>query len=162
MDEEIILEIRRSYPDVIKAGGLGRREGDNVFSSLGGRLGKAARRIRQHWHKQIEHVLTRYQHGKLDEDFKAKLLHYMVDNSLKNWQDVKWDEVARLPEFLGSTGPHLKLQAETLSDGAQKNLKKRSIVTVEEMQKWYTSSDKKEKQSKVRERENHYINVWLG
>ena len=88
----------------------------------------------------------------------------MVHNSLKYWQDVKWDEVARLPEFLGSTGSHLRRQAEDMSNGARRSLKKenKSKVTVQEMHKWYTSSDRREKQLKVWERENHCINVWWG
>ena len=95
-----------------------------MFSSLEGRLDKPARRIRQHWIRSIEHVLTRHQDGMLDEDFKAKILHYMVHNSLMYLQDVKWDEVALLPDFLGSTGTYLRLQAEELSSGAGEMLKK--------------------------------------
>ena len=95
-----------------------------MFSSLEGQLDKPASRIRQHWIRSIEHVLTRHQDGMLDEDFKAKILHYMVHNSHMYLQDVKWDEVALLPDFLGSTGTYLRLQAEELSTGAREMLKK--------------------------------------
>merc|ERR1712096_94863 len=162
-DEEIIMAVRSRYPDVLEEGGLCGQDG-GVFSSLAGRLVKPVWQIRQRWYREIEHVLTRQQHRiSLDEDFKAKLLDYMVHNSLKDWKDVKWDEVARQPEFLGSTARYLKQQADGLTDGARKKLnKERSKVTVEEMREWYTSSGKQAKQAKIRERENHYINVWFG
>ena len=95
----------------------------------------------------------------------TRKVQWMPDDQLvKYWQDVKWDKVARLPEFLGSTGSHLRRQAEFMSNGARRSLKKenKSKVTVQEMHKWYTSSDRREKQLKVWERENHCINVWWG
>ena len=164
MNRQICLEIRSRYPGVITEGGLGRNEGDDVFSSLMDRWDMKIPKwqIRQNWTRSIEPVLIRHQAGTLNKDYRADIICYMVNNGLKYANDVKWDEVARLPEFLGSTGSSLKMLTEELSRKVRVMLKKTGDATAQEMQEWYNTKDKRGKKSNIREREKYYIDVWFG
>jgi len=101
--KEVMRQVFAACPTVLTGGEVGGPDRE-VFTKLGTKLDRKPHYVYNHWKLIIEPVLTRHQAGTLDVDYKDRIIRYMVNNGLKYVLDVKWGEVANLPEFRGTTG----------------------------------------------------------
>merc|ERR1719195_1449654 len=59
------------------------------------------------WHRYLHPMLTRHEAGVLDVDFRLVLLRHCVENNIEYAQDGNWEEIAKLPQFHGTTPSYL-------------------------------------------------------
>ena len=61
------------------------------------------------WHHILHPLLTRHEAGVLDVDFRPVLLRHCVENNIEYTQDGNWGEIAKLPQFHGTTPAYLSM-----------------------------------------------------
>merc|ERR1712096_294086 len=89
-------------------------------TALGTKLDRKPFTVYIHGKAVIEHVLTRHQAGTLDVDHKDRIVDFMVSNGLKYVPDLSWGEVAKLPQFRGTTGFFLAQEYQTMVTNTQR------------------------------------------
>ena len=72
-------------------------------------MNRPPKTIANHWLHYIHPLLARHAAGVLDIDFQPRLLNYCVENNIENSQDANWDEIVKLPQFLGTTPAYLSV-----------------------------------------------------
>ena len=60
-----------------------------------------------HWVYIIQPLLTRYEAGVLEVDFKIPLLEYCIRYNIQYPQNADWKKISSSPEFFGTTSHYL-------------------------------------------------------
>jgi len=81
----------------------------NIWEELAKELNRPPRNVHFHWQEFIQPLLTRYEAGVLDVDFKTPLLEYCIKYDIQYPQNANWKEITRSPEFFGTTARYLSL-----------------------------------------------------
>jgi len=81
----------------------------NIWDELAKELNRPPRILYFHWRNFIQPLLTRYEAGVLDVDFKTPLLEYCIKYDIQYPQNANWKEITRSPEFFGTTARYLSL-----------------------------------------------------
>merc|ERR1719266_754510 len=104
MDENIqMLEfIFDKCPDALETGIT-----YDVFEELAPILNRPPKILSERWHRILHPLLTRHEAGVLAVDFRLVLLRYCVENNIEYAQDGNWEELAKLPQFHGTTPAYL-------------------------------------------------------
>merc|ERR1719266_1381945 len=104
MDENIqMLEfIFDKCPDALETGIT-----YDVFEELAPILNRPPKILSERWHRNLHPLLTRHEAGVLDVDFRLLLLRHCVENNIEYAQDGNWGEIAKLPQFHGTTPGYL-------------------------------------------------------
>ena len=78
-----------------------------IWDELAQELNRPAKHVYYHWLFFIQPLLTRYEAGVLDVDFKIPLLEYCVKSDIQYPQSANWKNISRSPEFFGTTPCYL-------------------------------------------------------
>ena len=101
--------------------------------------------------------------GTLDKDVREKLIQKVKENKWIYGADVKFDELALLPEFEG----HNRASLYRLYDSMVGNAKVRfgfnshKEVTVDQVEKWWNTSERMPKSEAKIEQEQRIVEVYL-
>ena len=79
----------------------------DVFEELAPIMNRPPKILSQRWHTTLHPLLTRHEAGVLDVDFRPLLLRHCVENNIEYTQDGNWEEIAKLPQFHGTTPAYL-------------------------------------------------------
>ena len=80
-------------------------------------MNRSPRILSEHWHRYLHPLLTRHKAGVLNKDFRLVLLKHCVENNIEYTQDGNWEEIAKLPQFRGTTPAYLaRIYARVRSD----------------------------------------------
>ena len=90
-------------------------------------------RISHHWHSYVRPLLSRHDVGVLNVDFKLRLLEYCVENNIKYAQDANWEDIAKLPEFHGTTATYLSVLYAQARGSCKKYREKLSGFKIEDI-----------------------------
>merc|ERR1712242_442879 len=82
------------------------------------------------WHKTLHPLLTRREAGVLDVDFRPLLLRHCVENNIDYAQDGDWEEIAKLPQFHGTTPAYLASIYRTVRGHYKKGTEKKANQTI--------------------------------
>merc|ERR1719483_765826 len=75
---------------------------------IGGKLERYYASVYGHWNFVLKPMLLRHHAGTAHVDIREALINYLVEKNMKYAQDVDWEEVAKLPEFVGTTPKYLQ------------------------------------------------------
>jgi len=78
-----------------------------IWDELAQELDRRPKYVHYHWQFFIQPLLTRYEAGVLDVDFKILLLEYCMKYDIQYPQNADWKEISRSPEFFGTTPYYL-------------------------------------------------------
>merc|ERR1712129_670274 len=76
---------------------------------IGGKLERYSVNVYGHWNSVLKPMLLRHHAGTAHVDIREALVNYLVEKNMKYAQDVDWEEVAKLPEFVGTTPTYLQI-----------------------------------------------------
>jgi len=76
---------------------------------IGGKLERYYASVYGHWNRVLKPMLLRHHAGTAHVDIREALINYLVEKNMKYAQDVDWEEVAKLPEFAGTTRAYLRM-----------------------------------------------------
>ena len=79
----------------------------DVFEELATIMNRPPQILSNCWHRTLHPLLTRHEAGVLDVDFRLLLLKHCVENNIEYTQDGNWEEIAKLPQFHGTTPSYL-------------------------------------------------------
>merc|ERR1712241_717574 len=79
----------------------------DVFEELASIMDRKPQSLSYRWHNILHPLLTRHEAGVLDVDFRLLLLRHCVENNIEYGQDGNWEEIAKLPQFHGTTPSYL-------------------------------------------------------
>merc|ERR1712242_354362 len=82
------------------------------------------------WHKTLHPLLTRHKAGVLAVDFRPVLLRHCVENNIEYAQDGNWEEIAKLPQFHGTTPAYLARIYERVRGSYKQNTEKMTNQTI--------------------------------
>jgi len=85
-----------------------------IWDELAQELNRPPKYIYDHWQKFIQPLLTRYEAGVLEVDFKIPLLEYCIKSDIQYPQNANWKKISSSPEFLGTTSHYLKVIYATI------------------------------------------------
>jgi len=105
---------------------------------IGGKLERYYRSVYIHWNYVLKPMLERHHAGTAHVDIREALINYLVEKNMKYAQDVDWKEVAKLPEFVGTTPKYLQrtyggMQSST---GAKYKMMSKVELTTEAVQSY--------------------------
>ena len=79
----------------------------DVFKELATIMNRPPVILSKRWHRTLHPLLTRHEAGVLAVDFRLVLLRHCVENNIEYAQDGDWGEIAKLPQFHGTTPAYL-------------------------------------------------------
>merc|ERR1712241_1346952 len=79
----------------------------DVFEELATKMNRTPSSLSARWRYILHPLLTRHEAGVLDVDFRLLLLRHCVENNIEYTQDGSWEEIAKLPQFHGTTPSYL-------------------------------------------------------
>ena len=106
MEEDKILlrEVFTVNRDILGDGTITEED----WKMIGGKLERYSWNVYVHWNIALKPILLRHHVGIVNVDIKEALINYLVEKNIKYAQDVDWEEVAKLPEFVGTTPTYLQ------------------------------------------------------
>jgi len=107
-------------------------------------------------------TIMRSKAGTLDKDVRAELIQKVKENKWIYNADIKFDRLALMPEFEGHNSASLqKLYAGTVL-GAKKRfgLNSHKEVTVDEVEEWWNTSERKSKSETLIEHEQQIVEAY--
>jgi len=78
-----------------------------IWDELAQELNRPPKYVYRHWLDIIRPLLTRYEAGVLDVDFKIPLLEYCIKYDIQYPQNADWKKISSRPEFFGTTSLYL-------------------------------------------------------
>ena len=78
-----------------------------IWDELAQELNRPPKYVHRHWLDIIRPLLTRYEAGVLDVDFKIPLLEYCIKYDIQYPQNADWKKISSRPEFFGTTSCYL-------------------------------------------------------
>merc|ERR1712241_1611490 len=81
----------------------------DVFDELAPIMDRPPHILSGRWQCSLHPLLTRHEAGVLDVDFRLLLLRHCVENNIEYAQDGNWEEIAKLPQFHGTTPSYLSM-----------------------------------------------------
>jgi len=78
-----------------------------IWDELAQELNRPPKIVHQHWLYIIQPLLTRYEAGVLEVDFKIPLLEYCIKSDIQYPQNADWKKISSSPEFFGTTSHYL-------------------------------------------------------
>jgi len=79
----------------------------DVFEELATITNRPPHSLSKCWHCTLHPLLTRHEARVLAVDFRLVLLRHCVENNIEYAQDGDWGEIAKLPQFHGTTPAYL-------------------------------------------------------
>jgi len=121
----------------------------NIWNELAQDLNRPPKNVIDHWLFLLQPLLTRYEAGVLEVDFKIPLLEYCIENDIQYPQNANWKEISRCPQFYGTTPLYLSYIYKNTRQNTKKSNKIRdnSITTVM-MLEYQTSTRQKKRNNK--------------
>jgi len=137
---------------------------------IGGKLERYYASVYGHWNRVLKPMLLRHHAGTAHVDIREALINYLVEKNMKYAQDVDWEEVAKLPEFVGTTPAYLRRTYASMQQNTGAKYKRMSKVelTTEAVQSYLeeretTNNREKEKKEKYqRELISFYLSNIVG
>jgi len=80
----------------------------NVWTELANCLNRPHFNVYNHWFQTLQPLLTRYEAGVLDKNFKLLLLQYCISKDIMYVQNANWLEISKDPKFVGTTPNYLR------------------------------------------------------
>jgi len=87
---------------------------DETCKKIGEKLQRDYKGVYKHWRNVLEPILKMYKAETLDKDIRGDLLNHLLQQGTKYSQDVDWEELAKLPQFSGTTSHYLRCIYATL------------------------------------------------
>merc|ERR1711994_500403 len=81
----------------------------DVFEELATITNRPPHSLSKCWHCTLHPLLTRHEARVLAVDFRLVLLRHCVENNIEYAQDGNWGEIAKLPQFHGTTPAYLSM-----------------------------------------------------
>jgi len=78
-----------------------------IWDELAQELNRPPKILHEHWLNCIQPLLTRYEAGVLEVNFKIPLLEYCMRSDIQYPQNADWKKISRSPEFFGTTSNYL-------------------------------------------------------
>merc|ERR1740137_376713 len=105
---------------------------------IGGKLERDYVSVKEHWNYVLKPMLLRHHAGTAHVDIREALINYLVENNMKYAQDVDWKEVAKLPEFVGTTPSYLQMTYRSMKQntGAKYERMSKVELTTEAVQSY--------------------------
>jgi len=121
----------------------------NIWNELAQDLNRPPKNVIDHWLFILQPLLTRYEAGVLEVDFKIPLLEYCIENDIQYPQNANWKEISRCPQFYGTTPLYLSYIYKNIRQNTKTSNKIRdnSITTVM-MLEYQTSTGQKKRNNK--------------
>jgi len=142
---------------------------------IGGKLERYYKSVYEHWNFVLTPMLLRHHAGTTHVDIREALINYLVEKNMKYAQDVDWEEVAKLPEFVGTTPLYLQMTYSGMQSHTGAKYKRMSKVelTTEAVQSYmeeretstldsYNERQKEKKEEYQRELISFYLSNIVG
>jgi len=106
----------------------------NVWHELSNCLNRPRYHVFMHWLARLQPLLTRYEAGVLEVDFKIPLLKYCISKDIMYSQNANWVEISKDPQFAGTTPSYLtnlykSIRYKTKQSPSYKGRKDHEITT---------------------------------
>merc|ERR1712192_60293 len=90
----------------------------------------------------VHPTVRRHKLGTLEKEVRGELIKQMKENKWKLSADIKFDKLARLPQFDGHSSTSPLKKYDSMLDKTMKKLDKKSRreVTVKEGEEWWNNS----------------------
>ena len=117
---------------------------NEILEKLSEVLKRKPRSIQKHWSCALQPILTRYEAGVLDVDFRHVLINYCVEKKIVYSQDADWSLISKEPMFKGTTPGYLSTVYRSLKLSTKQNNKKltKAQLTSEALQNFLNNHGK--------------------
>jgi len=119
--------------------------------------------VQERYAVQIHKTIVRSKAGTLDKDVREKLIQKVKENKWIYGADVKFDELALLPEFEGHNRASLYRLYESMLGNAKERfgLNSRKEVTVDQVEEWFNTSNRYTKSEALIEQEQRIVEAYF-
>ena len=142
---------------------------------IGAKLQRYCDNVYGHWKYVLKPMVLRHHAGTAHVDIKEALINYLVEKNMKYAQDVDWEEVAKLPEFAGTTPAYLRFKYQNMQThtGRKYERMSKAELTSDAMQSWmgereannfvsYNEEHKEKKEEYLRDLNSFYLSKIVG
>ena len=107
----------------------------------------------------VHPTVRRHELGSLEKDVRGDLIQQVKENGWNLSADIKFDKLARLPQFDGHSKASLldKFHGMLLNTMNKLGKKSRREVTVKEVEEWWNNSTRLAKQANLIEKEQQIV-----
>merc|ERR1719483_1080517 len=124
-DKIILREVFAVHRNILEDDGTVTEQD---WRMIGGKLERDYASVYEHWKFVLTPMLLRHHAGTTHVDIKEALINYLVEKNMKYAQDVDWEEVAKLPEFAGTTPAYLQKTYRNMQVGTGAKYERMSKV----------------------------------
>ena len=124
-DKIILREVFAVHRDILEDDGTVMEED---WRMIGGKIERYYASVYGHWKYVLKPMLLRHHAGTAHVDIREALINYLVEKNMKYAQDVDWEEVAKLPEFVGTTPAYLERTYRNMKSSTGAKYKRMSKV----------------------------------
>ena len=119
--------------------------------------------VQERYAVQIHKTIVQSKAGTLDKDVREKLIQKVKENKWIYSADVKFDELALLPEFEGHNRASLfRLYHNMLGNAKERfGLNSRKEVTVDQVEEWFNTSNRYTKSEALIEQEQRIVEAYF-
>ena len=119
--------------------------------------------VEERYAVQIHKTIMRSKAGTLDKDVREKLIQKVRENKWIYGADVKFDELALLPEFEGHNGASLQRLYDSMVGKAKARfgLNSHKEVTVDQVEEYFNTSSRYAKTERLIEQEQRIVEAYF-
>ena len=135
-----------------------------VFKRIASCMGRSNMGIYNVYAGIVHPTVRRHELGSLEKDVRGELIQQVKENGWNLSADIKFDKLARLPQFEGHSSRSLLVLYNSMLGATMKKLKKGSYkeVTVDQVKEWWNKSSKHVKHVNVVEKEQQILEAYCS
>jgi len=124
-----------------------------ILDEIAQELNRPPKVVYHHWLHVIQPLLTRYEAGVLEVDFKIPLLEYCIKSDIQYPQNADWKKISSSPEFFGTTSHYLCNVYRMIRNDTQKiyKLGQKEVTTKVMLERLKTQTTRKPRTNKGEE-----------
>jgi len=124
-----------------------------ILDEIAQELNRPPKVVYHHWLHVIQPLLTRYEAGVLEVDFKIPLLEYCIKSDIQYPQNADWKKISSSPEFFGTTSHYLSYVYNMIRNDTQKiyKLGQKEVTTKVMLERLKTQTTRKPRTNKGEE-----------
>merc|ERR1712062_255505 len=138
-------------------------EGNDLdFKSIASYMERRSNGIYNVYASTVHPTVRRHKLGTLEKDVRGEMMQQVKKNGWNLSADIKFDMLARLPQFEGHSSASLLQKYNSMLTQTMEKLGKKSKreVTVEEVEEWWKNSTRPAKKSNLIEKEQQIVEAY--
>ena len=159
-DAFIIKEVLKQEPDAFEKP---YHETNLRLKIIATQMKRIISSVEERYAVQIHKTIVQSKAGTLDKDVREKLIQKVKENKWIYGADVKFDELALLPEFEGHNRASLfRLYHNMLGNAKERfGLNSRKEVAVDQVEEWFNTSNRIAKSESLIEQEQRIVEAYF-